>query len=161
MVYTRNLYSKWFSDAAVDAYMTEIHEETQAWINKLPTGVPIDLHEAGVHSIPLRVIGKLMYGRDLSEERIQLLAQYVALHNEVFGFTSKPETKFPFYRKLPTTENKKLDTFLKLWKEFHMKLFDELKAKGLEGRDDVFSTLAPAVYSGQSEHSEKAVTRLQ
>ena len=71
--------------------MEKLAIETEKWIAKVKIASPIDLSEQGISEIILRVLSRLIYGEDISEEMILKLQYFVNLHNKVFGYTSKPQ----------------------------------------------------------------------
>jgi hypothetical protein len=90
---------------------------------------PLDLYEAGVSMIPLRVIAKILYGTDMSEDNLQKIQSFVPLHNQVFASTHHASTKFWFYEYVPTSYNSTLKKFTTGWRQFHENLYKENKHK--------------------------------
>lgn len=154
--FVRNLFAKYF--ASTSGFFDKICLYSKKWVDSLIPEKPTDLHETGIAIIPLRIIASILYGDRITEERIEELKKLIVLHNDSFMSTRLPETKLPLYQYFPTEANRRAQTFVKLWEDFHLKMYKEMQTEHkLEEKEDLFSELAPKVYLKEIEFSPKAV----
>ena len=70
--------------------------------------------------LTFKILMKFTYGRDMTADELQELLDLRALVESLIGHTfSNPFVKFPLYKYMPTSTNRKLAQFEKRWLQFN------------------------------------------
>ena len=70
--------------------------------------------------LTFKILMKFTYGRDMTADELQELLDLRALVESLIGDTfSNPFVKFPLYKYMPTSANRKLAQFEKRWLQFN------------------------------------------
>ena len=70
--------------------------------------------------LTFKILMKFTYGRDITADELQELLDLRALVESLIGDTfSNPFVKFPLYKYMPTSTNRKLAQFEKRWLQFN------------------------------------------
>ena len=90
------------------------------WYPRLVSPFQGFIRMADLIQLTFKILMKFTYGRDMTADELQELLDLRALVESLIGDTfSNPFVKFPLYKYMPTSTNRKLAQFEKRWLQFN------------------------------------------
>jgi hypothetical protein len=105
-------------------------------MTKIPENSPVDLLGQGLSNVTLRVLIQVVYGEEVLQRYFQRILEISDQLQETVDLFHIGETKLPFYSKLPTSVNRRAQSFNKTWADFNGFLFKEYEEGRLNSSGD-------------------------
>ena len=157
----RGPFEKYFSSAATASHLEVIGRECQAFMKRLPMGQPIDLKAHRLEDVTLRVIIHVVYGGEVLEKYFDKIVELETMLHETIDLINVGTTRLPFYSKLPTAANSKVDAFNKAWAAFNRFLFGLFQDGKISGGDGLFFETMAMLKTHALEIDEEEVGALR
>lgn len=157
----RGPFEKYFSSAATANHMQVIGRECQSFMKTLPMEEPIDLKACRLEDVTLRVIIHVVYGGEVLEKYFDKIVELESMLHSTIDLINVGATRLPFYSKLPTATNNKVDAFNKAWAEFNRLLFGLFHDGKISGGDGLFFETMAMLKTHALEIDEEEVGALR
>ena len=153
----RGPFEKHFSTDVVCDTLKIIGLECKTFLETLPVGKPVDLQEAGLANVTLRVLVHVVYGNQVLQRYFQRIVELSDLLQAAVDMFNVGETRLPFYSLLPTKANQKVRSFNEAWDDFNRFLFKEYEEGRLNAGDGFFFGMMEQLKTRALEMDEKEV----
>lgn len=151
----RGPFEKHFSTDVVCDTLKIIGLECKTFLETLPVGKPVDLQEAGLANVTLRVLVHVVYGNQVLQRYFQRIVELSDLLQAAVDMFNVGETRLPFYSLLPTKANQKARSFNEAWDDFNRFLFKEYEEGRLNAGDGFFFGMMEQLKTRALEMDEK------
>lgn len=132
----RGPFEKYFTSSMVTSVLPIIGRECKSFLEKVPKNSPVDLMKEGLSNVTLRVLIQIVYGEDVLQKHFGRILQISNELQDTVDLFNVGETKLPCYSKLPTSANRRAQSFNKTWADFNRFLFEEYEEGRLNSSGD-------------------------
>ncbi|CAH3164918.1 unnamed protein product [Porites lobata] len=126
----RSAFDPCYSTESVAQAVDMMEQECKQYLIQMVQNKQGFIRVADLIQLTFKILMKFTYGRDMTADELQELLDLRALVESLIADTfSNPFVKFPLYKYMPTSTNRKLAQFEKRWLQLN-KRFEERFAEG-------------------------------